>query len=43
MLLLDRIEAWTITGTLLGHLEAFEMLAYRRMLKIKYIDRITMN
>lgn len=34
-------ETWTISATEKRKLEAFEMWCYRKMLRIKWIDRIT--
>ncbi|KAI5754908.1 hypothetical protein M8J77_012531 [Diaphorina citri] len=39
--LLYGVESWTITDTVLKKVEAFEMWTYRRILKIKWTDRIT--
>ena len=34
-------EAWTLTAAEKSRVEAFEMWCYRRMMKIKWIDRIS--
>ena len=34
-------ESWTITEEIRKRIEAFEMWCYRRMLKIKWTDRVT--
>lgn len=40
LVLLYRIEVWTIIATSCKRLEAFKMWLYRRMLKISQIDHI---
>ena len=35
------MEAWTLTETMCKRIEAFEMWAYRRMLRISWMDRVT--
>uniref|UniRef100_A0A8D8UNP4 Craniofacial development protein 2 n=1 Tax=Cacopsylla melanoneura TaxID=428564 RepID=A0A8D8UNP4_9HEMI len=39
--LLYGVESWTLTDTILKKIEAFEMWTYRRILKIKWTDKIT--
>ena len=34
-------EAWTLTATEKARVEAFEMWCYRRMMKIKWIERVS--
>ena len=34
-------EAWTLTAAEKSRVEAFEMWCYRRMMKIKWIDRVS--
>ena len=40
-ILLYGVEAWTLTEAMCRKLEAFEMWAYRRILKISWTDRVT--
>jgi hypothetical protein len=40
-MLLYGCEAWTITATKQGRLEAMEMWCYRRMMNVKWTERIT--
>ena len=35
------MEAWTLTETMCKRIEAFEMWAHRRMLRISWMDRVT--
>lgn len=39
--LLYGVESWTLTDTIMKKVEAFEMWTYRRILKIKWTDKIT--
>ncbi|KAI5707314.1 hypothetical protein M8J77_000030 [Diaphorina citri] len=39
--LLYGMESWTLTNTIMKKIEAFEMWTYRRILKIKWIDKVT--
>uniref|UniRef100_A0A8D8L8K4 Craniofacial development protein 2 n=1 Tax=Cacopsylla melanoneura TaxID=428564 RepID=A0A8D8L8K4_9HEMI len=39
--LLYGVESWTLTETIMKKIEAFEMWTYRRILKIKWTDKIT--
>ena len=34
-------EAWMLTAAEKSRMEAFEMWCYRRMMKIKWIDRVS--
>jgi hypothetical protein len=39
--LLYGVEAWTLSQSAVGRLEAFEMWCYRRVLRVSWVDRIT--
>ena len=39
--LLYSAETWTITKVMKTHIEAFELWAYRRMLKISWTEKVT--
>ena len=40
-MLLYGSEAWTMTAAEKARIEAFEMWCYRRMMRIKWIDRVS--